>query len=68
MKTFTFNVTITCEGAALTEEDGRVNFPAVAALVERTASRVRDRQTSGQIKDANGNTVGTFWFDEDEEE
>lgn len=58
-----FKITIKTENAAF---EGDVSSE-VARILETVARKIRNGETSGKLRDINGNKVGEFYFDTDDD-
>ncbi len=57
-----FTLTLCVDNAAFQEDEAS----AVAEILEEAATKVRDGEQDGRIRDVNGNRVGFWTFEEKE--
>ena len=62
-----FKLEFECDNAAFSWE-GRFDESEVAGIIQSVANRVRAGITEGLVHDSNGNKVGSWGLDIDEEE
>lgn len=55
-----FTLKLSLDNADAREENGDLNHDALAGYVRAVGDRVEVYETSGTVRDGNGNSIGTF--------
>lgn len=63
-----FSIHFEVENAAFYDEDKHAPATEVAQILEEVARKVENGYTGGKVQDMNGNTIGEWFFEVEDEE